>query len=130
MPFGMKNAGSIFQKPVDNALLLHRKYCRSYISDVAIYSTTWDEHLDHIAKSAVVNKNLFTAISNCKDLKYLCWGIIAEGEFTPRVLEMEDSDELTFEDLFHRLVALFPECRVEVKSVSRNLWKKFCSARK
>ncbi|GFQ80129.1 THAP-type domain-containing protein [Trichonephila clavata] len=95
------------------------------------------QHLIHVSiwpdntfKSAVVNKNLFTAISNCKDLKYLCWGIIAEGEFTPKVLEMEDSDELTFEDLFNRLVALFPECRVEVKSVSRNLWKKFCSTRK
>ncbi|GFT87687.1 retrovirus-related Pol polyprotein from transposon 297 [Trichonephila clavipes] len=50
MPFGMKNAGSTFQKSMDNALLLHRKYCRSYIDDVAIYSTTWNEHLDHIAK--------------------------------------------------------------------------------
>ncbi|GFY03483.1 retrovirus-related Pol polyprotein from transposon 412 [Trichonephila clavipes] len=50
MPFGMKNAGSTFQKSMDNALLLHRKYCHSYINDVAIYSTTWDEHLDHIAK--------------------------------------------------------------------------------
>ncbi|GFU97818.1 retrovirus-related Pol polyprotein from transposon 297 [Trichonephila clavipes] len=50
MPFGMKNAGSTFQKSMDNALLLRRKYYRSYIDDVAIYSTTWDEHLDHIAK--------------------------------------------------------------------------------
>ncbi|GFX77172.1 retrovirus-related Pol polyprotein from transposon 17.6 [Trichonephila clavipes] len=46
----VKNAGSTFQKSMDNALLLHRKYCRSYIDDVAIYSTTWDEHLDHAAK--------------------------------------------------------------------------------
>ncbi|GFW75333.1 hypothetical protein TNCV_4189871 [Trichonephila clavipes] len=37
MPFGMKNAGSTFQKSMDNALFLHRKYCRSYIDDVAIY---------------------------------------------------------------------------------------------
>ncbi|GFT08957.1 MBD domain-containing protein [Nephila pilipes] len=85
---------------------------------------------DNTNKSAAVNTNLFSAISNCKDLKYLCWGIIAEGESIPKVLEMENSDELTFEDLFNKLVALFPECRVEVKCVPRNLWREFCSTRK
>ncbi|GFS66969.1 retrovirus-related Pol polyprotein from transposon 297 [Trichonephila clavipes] len=53
MPFGMKNAGSTFQKSMDNALLLNQKYCHSYIDDVAIYSTTWDEHLDHIAQESM-----------------------------------------------------------------------------
>ncbi|GFW79901.1 retrovirus-related Pol polyprotein from transposon 17.6 [Trichonephila clavipes] len=50
MPFGMKNDGSTFQKSRDSALLLHRKYCHSYIDDYDIYSATWDEHFDHIAK--------------------------------------------------------------------------------
>ncbi|GBL99508.1 Retrovirus-related Pol polyprotein from transposon opus [Araneus ventricosus] len=38
LPFGMKNAGSTFQRSMDKALAPHREYCRSYIDDVAIYS--------------------------------------------------------------------------------------------
>ncbi|GFU24235.1 enzymatic polyprotein [Trichonephila clavipes] len=77
MPFGMKNAGSTFQKSMDNALLLHRKYCRSYIDDVAIYSTTWNEHLDHIAKLVLPLTNL-TKKNNPKDIP---WESSAEESF-------------------------------------------------
>lgn len=48
LPFGMKNAGSTFQKSMDQALFPHRKYCRSYIDDLAIYSASWNQHLHHI----------------------------------------------------------------------------------
>ncbi|GBN10114.1 Retrovirus-related Pol polyprotein from transposon 297 [Araneus ventricosus] len=48
LPFGMKNAGSTFQRSMDKALAPHREYCRSYIDDVAIYSQSWRDHLLHI----------------------------------------------------------------------------------
>ncbi|GFU27806.1 retrovirus-related Pol polyprotein from transposon opus [Trichonephila clavipes] len=37
MPFGMKNAGSTFQKVMDQVPVKHRAYCRSYIDDVAVF---------------------------------------------------------------------------------------------
>ncbi|GFU17395.1 retrovirus-related Pol polyprotein from transposon opus [Trichonephila clavipes] len=37
LPFGMKNAGSTFQKVMDFVLVKHRAYCRSYIDDVAVF---------------------------------------------------------------------------------------------
>ncbi|GBN06669.1 hypothetical protein AVEN_117099-1 [Araneus ventricosus] len=92
-----------------------------------IHLNVWPDNTD---KAAVVNKNLFHAISSCKDLKYLCWGVIAEGEYIPQFLEMENSNELTFENLFNDLVALFPEGRVEVKCAPRSSWREFCSTRK
>ncbi|CAL1265298.1 unnamed protein product [Larinioides sclopetarius] len=95
------------------------------------------KHLIHLnvwpditEKAAFVNRNLFTAISSCKNLKYLCWGVIAESEYIPQCLEMENSNELTFENLFNDLVALFPEGRVEVKCAPRSSWREFCSTRK
>ncbi|GFV89299.1 retrovirus-related Pol polyprotein from transposon 297 [Trichonephila clavipes] len=43
MPFGMKNAGSTFQKVMDQVLVKHRAYCRSYIDDVAVFSKSWEQ---------------------------------------------------------------------------------------
>ncbi|GFX35236.1 retrovirus-related Pol polyprotein from transposon 297 [Trichonephila clavipes] len=88
MPFGMKNAGSTFQKSMDNALLLHRKYCRSYIDDVAIYSTTWNEHLDHIAKvfKSLQEVGLKVNLEKCafgrKSVKFL-GHIVGSGKHSP-----------------------------------------------
>ncbi|GFU89345.1 retrovirus-related Pol polyprotein from transposon 17.6 [Trichonephila clavipes] len=48
MPFGMKNAGSTFQKVMDQVLVKHRAYCRSYIDDVAVFSKTWEQHIKHL----------------------------------------------------------------------------------
>lgn len=48
LPFGMKNAGSTFQKVMDRILSPHRQYCRAYIDDVGIFSRSWAEHLKHI----------------------------------------------------------------------------------
>ncbi|GFT19493.1 retrovirus-related Pol polyprotein from transposon 297 [Trichonephila clavipes] len=78
MPFGMcEKCWDTSQKSMDNALLLHRKYCCSCIDDVAICSTTWDEHLDHIAKvfKSLQEVGLKVNLKNCafgrKSVKFL-----------------------------------------------------------
>ena len=50
MPFDLKNSGSTFQKSMDEALFSHRRYCCSYIDDVAVFSSSWEDHLQCIAK--------------------------------------------------------------------------------
>ena len=50
LPYEMKNAGIKFQKSMDKALAPHKKHCRSYIDDVAIFSETRTEHLQHLKK--------------------------------------------------------------------------------
>ncbi|GFT51690.1 retrovirus-related Pol polyprotein from transposon opus [Trichonephila clavipes] len=44
----MKNAGSTFQKSMDQVLSPHHNYCRSYIDDVAVFSETWSDHMQHL----------------------------------------------------------------------------------
>ncbi|GFT09114.1 retrovirus-related Pol polyprotein from transposon 17.6 [Trichonephila clavipes] len=48
MPFGMKNAESTFQKVMDQVLVKHRAYCRSYTDDVAVFSKSWEQHIKHL----------------------------------------------------------------------------------
>jgi hypothetical protein len=48
MPFGMMNASATFQRLVDKVLKDCQEYCKQYIDDVAIYSNTWEDHLEHL----------------------------------------------------------------------------------
>lgn len=49
MPFGLKNAPSIFQRCVDDILRPYiGKFAYVYIDDVLIYSNTPEEHMEHI----------------------------------------------------------------------------------
>ncbi|GFW25971.1 retrovirus-related Pol polyprotein from transposon 17.6 [Trichonephila clavipes] len=96
----MKIPGSTFQKTMDNALLLHRKYCRSYIDDVAIYSTTWDEHLDHIAKvfkflkEVGLKVNLKQCALGRKSVKFL-GHIVGSGKHSPDSEKVETIRKLS-----------------------------------
>ncbi|KFM79555.1 hypothetical protein X975_23356, partial [Stegodyphus mimosarum] len=91
---------------------------------------------DNATEGPLVNYNSYEAISRCKNLKYICWGIIAEGDTIPEVLELKASaseneiKKLTYKQLFQELVELFPKIKVEVKCVPRELWREFCSTRK
>ncbi|GFX18065.1 retrovirus-related Pol polyprotein from transposon 297 [Trichonephila clavipes] len=88
------------KKSMDNALLLHRKYCRSYIDDVAIYSTTWNEHLDHIAKvfKSLQEVGLKVNLEKCafgrKSVKFL-GHIVGSGKHSPDPEKVETIRKLS-----------------------------------
>ena len=73
----MKNAGSTFQKSIDKILKCHKECCRSYFDDVAVFPTTWDEHIRHF--QAVLETfhevGLTVNLKNCdfgkNEVKYL-----------------------------------------------------------
>lgn len=51
MPFGLKNAPSIFQRTIDDIIRPFMGKCAYvYMDDVIIFSKTKEEHLEHIAK--------------------------------------------------------------------------------
>lgn len=61
MPFGLKNAPSIFQRCVDDILREYiGKFAYVYIDDVLIYSSTPEEHMEHlrIIINALHNANM------------------------------------------------------------------------
>lgn len=51
MPFGLKNAPSIFQRTIDDILRPYiGKFAHVYMDDVLVYSKTREEHLTHLEK--------------------------------------------------------------------------------
>ena len=48
MPFGMKNAPATFQRMVDQLLGGLQSFACAYLDDIAIYSDTWEAHLEHV----------------------------------------------------------------------------------
>lgn len=51
MPFGLKNAPSTFQRVMDNVLReFQGKFCFVYMDDIIVFSTSLQEHIEHISK--------------------------------------------------------------------------------
>ncbi|CAM5153571.1 unnamed protein product [Eretmochelys imbricata] len=50
LPFGLRNAPAIFQRLVDGLLAGLGEYAVAYLDDVAIFSDSWAEHLEHLQK--------------------------------------------------------------------------------
>ncbi|CAM4614959.1 unnamed protein product [Lepidochelys kempii] len=50
LPFRLQNAPATFQRLVDGLLVGLGEYAVSYLDDVAIFSDSWAEHLEHLQK--------------------------------------------------------------------------------
>ena len=46
MPFGLKNAGAVFNRTMNRALSgLLRKCCMVFVDDIIVYSDSWEQHV-------------------------------------------------------------------------------------
>ncbi|CAM4615358.1 unnamed protein product [Caretta caretta] len=50
LPFGLRNAPATFQRLVDGLLAGLGEYAVAYLDDVAIFSDSWADHLEHLHK--------------------------------------------------------------------------------
>ncbi|CAM5092398.1 unnamed protein product [Natator depressus] len=50
LPFGLQNVPATFQRLVDGLLAGLGEYAVSYLNDVAIFSNSWADHLEHLQK--------------------------------------------------------------------------------
>ena len=48
MPFGLKNAGSTYQRAINHILQPHQEYASAYIDDTIVYSSEWDRHMTEL----------------------------------------------------------------------------------
>nr|APG80689.1 reverse transcriptase [Cauliflower mosaic virus] len=49
VPFGLKQAPSIFQRHMDEAFRVFRKFCCVYVDDILVFSNNEEDHLLHVA---------------------------------------------------------------------------------
>ncbi|XP_041435978.1 uncharacterized protein LOC121399407 [Xenopus laevis] len=48
MPFGMKNAPATFQRVANQLLEGYQEFAQAYLDDIAVFSNTWEEHVQHL----------------------------------------------------------------------------------
>ena len=93
MPFGLKGAPATFQRMVDKLNGL-QKFSSAYIEDVIVFSTTWDEHIQHLevvlsrikeAGLTVKRKKCQFGMSECGYLGH----IIGSGRVCPESAKIE-----------------------------------------
>ncbi|GFR23834.1 retrovirus-related Pol polyprotein from transposon 297 [Trichonephila clavata] len=68
MPFGLKNAPYYFSQMMSEILSGCEKYATPYLDDIAIFSETWEEHLEHLEEilNRLKKANLTIKPSKCK----------------------------------------------------------------
>ena len=48
MPFGLRNGPAVFQRLMDNLQHCDKEFAQVYIDDIAVFSSTWEEHCSQI----------------------------------------------------------------------------------
>ncbi|KAJ1127696.1 hypothetical protein NDU88_006089 [Pleurodeles waltl] len=68
MPFGMKNAPATFQRLVNQVLAGLDEFSAAYLDDIAVFSSTWEEHLQHLWRvlEALKKAGLTIKASKCQ----------------------------------------------------------------
>ena len=89
MPFGLCNGPSVFQRIMNETLEgLIDDCCIVYIDDVLIFSSSWEEHINHIKKvlDRLKKRNLRCKLSKCsfaqKEVSYL-GHVVSENGVSP-----------------------------------------------
>ncbi|KAJ1085659.1 hypothetical protein NDU88_005787 [Pleurodeles waltl] len=68
MPFGLKNAPATFQRLVNQVLAGLESFSTAYLDDIAVFSSTWQDHLVHLKKvlKALQSAGLSIKASKCQ----------------------------------------------------------------
>ncbi|KAJ1142020.1 hypothetical protein NDU88_008348 [Pleurodeles waltl] len=68
MPFGLKNAPATFQRLVNQVLAGLESFSAAYLDDIAVFSSTWQDHLVHLKKvlKALQSAGLSIKASKCQ----------------------------------------------------------------
>ena len=74
MPFGLQGAPSTFQRMMDTLIRGMEGYASAYIDDVAVYSSCWREHIDHLRNLflRLRRANLKVKPSKCQCAMFEC----------------------------------------------------------
>ncbi|KAJ1099275.1 hypothetical protein NDU88_004377 [Pleurodeles waltl] len=92
MPFGLKNAPTTFQRLVNGVLACKDPFCAAYLDNIAIYSSSWEEHLLHFREvlQALQLASLTIKASKCQigSVVYLEY-LVGGGKVQPLQAKIE-----------------------------------------
>ena len=86
MLFGLANAPATFQRTMDALLQDHQSFCRAYLDDIVIWSSSLEEHVQHVTTilQKLRDETFYAKLSKCTfaqtEIEY-CGFIVGRGEF-------------------------------------------------
>ena len=113
MPFGLKQAPSIFQRKMDNIFKPHADFCIVYIDDILVFSKTMNEHLKHLDQvcKLIVQKGIILGQKKIHLVKY-------EIDFLG--IHVKDG-EIRLQEHIVKKIIQFPDYIPDAKSLQRFL---------
>ena len=99
MTFGLRNAAQTFQRHLNN-VLSDLKFCFTYIDDILVFSTSEEEHLEHLRivfgrlKSHAIRVNASKCVFGVAEVEYLGHLISCHGTRPPSAKVSAISDFL------------------------------------
>lgn len=94
MPFGLHGTAATFQRLIDQVLSGLTDFTAAYLDDIVIYSSTWEEHLQHleVVISHIRSTGLTINPSKCSiamaETEYLGY-VIGRGVIKPQVQRIQ-----------------------------------------
>ncbi|KAJ1192684.1 hypothetical protein NDU88_001990 [Pleurodeles waltl] len=98
MPFGLKNAPATFQRLVNGVLAGNDPYSAAYLDEIAVYSSSWEEHLLHLKEvlqalrqaGLTIKAKLASCSLKSQDQKYffLSTGILVQRKISHTACSM------------------------------------------
>ena len=94
MPFGLRNGPAVFQRLMDGLLHRDKEISQVYINDIAVFSTSWEEHCTHIGTvlGRLSEAGLTANVKKCQ------WGqtqveflghVVGSGKVSPAELKVK-----------------------------------------
>ncbi len=94
MPFGFHGAAATFQRTMDCVLRGTEDFAAAYIDDVVVYSSTWEDHMEHLSDvfSRIHGAGLVVNATKCylakPEVSYLGY-VLGGGVIKPQVDKVE-----------------------------------------
>ena len=94
MPFGLRNGPAVFQRLMDKILHGDQDVSRVYIDDIAVFSSSWEEHCSHISRvlGRLGKAGLTVNVKKCqwgqKECEFL-GHVVGNGKATPAELKVK-----------------------------------------
>lgn len=110
MPFGLKNAPYYFSKMMSDLLRDCERFAIPYLDDIAVFSDTWEEHLEHLSSvlEKIKSAHLTIKPKKCKfaqgEVQYL-GHLIGMGKRSPAELKVQAVQDFPV-----------PTCKTEVRA--------------
>ena len=94
MPFGLNGAPASFQRMMDQLTDGLQEYSAAYLDDLVVFSTTWEEHLDHLQTilTRLGEAGLTAKPSKCQFAMDQCvylGHIVGSGKIQPELSKVE-----------------------------------------